>query len=64
MGQIVANFRWKKSLMRLCRHFSEGLQISSIRSWEEMRGCLANVIASKGAIDDELKDYINSLDKV
>ncbi|PTQ87263.1 hypothetical protein [Nitrosomonas ureae] len=54
----------KKSLMRLCHHFSESLQISSIRSWEEMRGCLANVIASKGAIDTELIHYINSLDNV
>lgn len=54
----------KKSLMRLCRHLSESLQIDSIRSWEEMRGCLANVIASKGAIDTELVHYIDSLDNV
>lgn len=51
----------KKSLMRLCQYLSKNHGIKGISEWEEMRGCLANVIASKGAIDDELQTYIDSL---
>jgi len=51
----------KKSLMRLCRYLSESLQIESIRPWEEMRGCLADVIASKQKIDTELLELIDKI---
>lgn len=52
----------KKCLMRLCQYLSKNHGIKGISEWEEMRGCLANVIASKMAIDGELVDYIDSLD--
>lgn len=51
----------KKSLMRLCRYLSDSLGIESIRHWEEMRGCLANAIASKDTIDHELKDLMDDI---
>jgi len=51
----------KKSLMRLCRYLSESLQIESIRPWEEMRGCLADTIASKQKIDPELSELIERI---
>jgi hypothetical protein len=54
-------FDGKKSLMRLCRYLSETLKIESIRPWEEMRGCLANIIASKKSIDRELIELIDSI---
>lgn len=52
----------KKSLMRLCQYLSKSHGIKSINQWEEMRGCLANVIASKKMIDDELVECIDNLD--
>lgn len=51
----------KKSLMRLCQCLAEDFQIHSIRPWEEMRGCLADVIASKKLIDAELIDYVDNI---
>lgn len=51
----------KKSLMRLCRHISNSVSLSSIDHWEEMRGCLANIIASKECIDDELVILIDNI---
>lgn len=51
----------KKSLMRLCRYISTSLNLSSINHWEEMRGCLANIIASKGSIDFELISLIDDI---
>lgn len=51
----------KKGLMRLCRYLSDSLDLKSIRPWEEMRGCLANIIASKGRIDDELVNLIDEI---
>lgn len=51
----------KKSLMRLCRYISTSLSLSSVDHWEEMRGCLANIIASKGCIDDELVSLIDDI---
>lgn len=51
----------KKSLMRLCRHLSDSLGVEGIRHWEEMRGCLANTIASKGPIDHELVSLIDNI---
>ncbi|MGY6274091.1 hypothetical protein [Methylomonas sp. MgM2] len=51
----------KKSLMRLCRYISTSLSLSSIDHWEEMRGCLANIIASKGTIDQELVNLIDEI---
>jgi len=51
----------KKSLARLCLYFSYDLGIKSMSHWEEMRGCLASVIASRQIIDDELKELIEHL---
>ncbi|AEF98655.1 hypothetical protein [Methylomonas methanica] len=51
----------KKSLMRLCRYISTSLNLNSIDHWEEMRGCLANIIASKGQIDKELVKLIEEI---
>lgn len=51
----------KKSLMRLCRYISTSLSLSSVDHWEEMRGCLANVIASKGSIAPELVSLIDDI---
>jgi len=51
----------KKSLMRLCRYISTSLNLSSVDHWEEMRGCLANIIASKGKIDEELVNLIDEI---
>ena len=51
----------KKTLMRLCRYISTSLALGSVDHWEEMRGCLANVIASKKSIDGELLDLINQI---
>lgn len=54
----------KKSIMRLCRYFSNSLGLSSINHWEEMRGCLANVIASRKSIDSELVNLIENLGNI
>ncbi len=51
----------KKSLMRLCQYLAKSHGIKGINQWEEMRGCLANVIASKELIDMELRDLIERL---
>jgi len=51
----------KKSLMRLCRYISTSLSLSSVGHWEEMRGCLANVIASKESIAPELISLIDDI---
>lgn len=51
----------KKSLMRLCRYISTRLNLSSVDHWEEMRGCLANIIASKGQIDAELLSLVENI---
>lgn len=51
----------KKSLMRLCRYVSTNLSLNSVDHWEEMRGCLANVIASKGSITPELVSLIDDI---
>lgn len=51
----------KKSLMRLCRFISTSLSLSSVDHWEEMRGCLANSIASKNLIDRELVSLIDNI---
>ncbi len=51
----------KKTLMRLCRYISTSLNLSSVDHWEEMRGCLANIIASKGRIDAELVKLIDEV---
>jgi hypothetical protein len=51
----------KKSLMRLCRYISTSLNLSSVSHWEEMRGCLANIIASKQSIDPELLGLIEDI---
>jgi hypothetical protein len=51
----------KKSLMRLCRYISTSLNLSSVDHWEEMRGCLANIIASKDRIDHELISLIDDI---
>lgn len=51
----------KKCLMRLCRYISKSLDLNSVDHWEEMRGCLANVIASKGCIDHELVSLIKDI---
>ncbi len=51
----------KKGLARLCRYLSKSLEIESIRPWEEMRGCLANVIASKRLIDPELLSLVDNI---
>jgi len=54
----------KKSLMRLCHHLSDRLDIKSLKHWEEMRGCLANSIASNEAIDSELVELIENIEKL
>lgn len=51
----------KKSLMRLCRFISTSMKLGSVDHWEEMRGCLANIIASKGTIDLELIVLIDNI---
>lgn len=51
----------KKSLMRLCRYISISLSLNSVDHWEEMRGCLAIVIASKGRIAPELVSLIDDI---
>lgn len=51
----------KKSLMRLCKYLSDNLKIASIRPWEEMRGCLANIIASRQTIDFELLELVDNI---
>ena len=54
----------KKSLVRLCQYLSKNHGIKGISQWEEMRGCLANVIASRSSIDIELVDFIDSLYRI
>ncbi|GAB6140382.1 hypothetical protein JCM14076_11110 [Methylosoma difficile] len=51
----------KKSLVRLCKHLSNYSGLNSISHWEEMRGCLANIIASKKKIDVELLELIDKI---
>lgn len=51
----------KKSLVRLCQYISTSLSLNSVGHWEEMRGCLANVIASKGRIAPELVNLIDAI---
>ncbi|QPK62373.1 hypothetical protein IVG45_16150 [Methylomonas sp. LL1] len=51
----------KKSLMRLCRYISTNLGLNSFDHWDEMRGCLANIIASIGQIDEELVNLIDEI---
>lgn len=48
----------KKALSRICAWLSETHDIQSLRPWEEMRGCLADRIASLKVIDDELAEII------
>jgi len=45
----------KKTLSRICDRLSKEHGLDSIKPWEEMRGCLANQIASLG-LDNELKE--------
>ncbi|MCF7970147.1 MAG: DUF4435 domain-containing protein [Methylococcaceae bacterium] len=54
----------KKSLMRLCHHLSDRFDIKSFKIWEEMRGCLANSIASNETIDSELIELIENIEKL
>jgi hypothetical protein len=44
----------KKTLNRICGQLSLKNKIKGLGYWEEMRGCLANRIASAKLIDDEL----------
>ncbi|MBT9096909.1 hypothetical protein KFZ76_04175 [Methylovulum psychrotolerans] len=49
----------KKCLVRLCHYLSKGLGVVSLSHWEEVRGCLANNMASQ--IDQELLTFIDSI---
>ncbi len=60
-GTLVRMLDGKRTLMRLCHHLSSSLGLHSIRPWEEMRGCLANIIASKGLVDSELTELIDDI---
>lgn len=60
---LVRMLDGKRTLMRLCHYLSGSLGLDSIRPWEEMRGCLANVIASKGLIDSELTELIEEISR-
>ena len=52
----------KKILKHLCYGLVESFGIKSFNHWEEMRGCLANVIASKETIDSELIELIGFIE--
>ena len=45
----------KKALNRICVRLGEEHDIKGFKQWEEMRGCLANQIASLRLIDNELE---------
>jgi len=49
----------KKALSRVCNYLSRTFKIDSVQPWEEMRGCLANRIASENLIDAELEKVIS-----
>jgi len=51
----------KKSLMRLCNKLGKRVGLESIKHWEEMRGCLANIIVSRQTIDPELLALIDGI---
>lgn len=51
----------KKCLARLCYYLAESYAIKSFQPWEEIRGCLANSIASNKTIDKELVDLIDEI---
>lgn len=53
----------KKTLNRICGILSVKHDIKGLTEVEEMRGCLANRIATKNLIDDELTDLIERLSK-
>ena len=48
----------KKALSRICDYLNHKFNIKSLCPWEEMRGCLADKIASRKVIDDELLKVI------
>jgi hypothetical protein len=49
----------KKALSRICGYLSSKHGIKGIGIWEEMRGCLADRIASEKLIDEELTEVVN-----
>jgi len=51
----------KKSLARLCYYLSESCGIKSFHPWEEIRGCLADSIASNKTVDKELVELIDRI---
>jgi len=53
----------KKALSRICGHLNSKFDVKSLCPWEEMRGCLADKIASKKIIDDELVELIEHFTK-
>ncbi|MDD5033541.1 MAG: hypothetical protein PHE55_02180 [Methylococcaceae bacterium] len=48
----------KKVLNRVCGYLRASHKIESLRYWEEMRGCLADRIASLKLIDEELVEVV------
>lgn len=51
----------KKSLRILCGRLAKDFNIPGMTHWQEVRGCLANNIASNGLIDKELKNLIDEI---
>lgn len=51
----------KKALSRICADLSERYEVASLKPWEEMRGPLADKIASLRLIDDELSELVKRI---